>query len=70
MMAAFHLGEPVPGLSFMLTHWLSGTPNGMEPSLMIIITPVLFLLRQVKMSASEKRVYPRKCKHAVTWCVP
>ena len=39
-----------------LTDWLNGTINGMEPLLMLLFTPVLFLLWQVKMSA-VKRVH-------------
>ena len=39
-MMAFHLGEPVSGLCQRL-FW---EPHGPEPSLMLLVTPVLFLL--------------------------
>ena len=35
-------------------HGLLGRLNGTEPSFMFLVTPMLFLLRQVKMSAVKK----------------
>ncbi len=58
IMAAFHLGVPVlwPWLLRMLAHELDSLWHfsGTEPSLLLLVTPVLFLLWQFKMSAVRK----------------
>lgn len=54
MVSAFHLGELVLHSGIVHAHslaWLTGTLIRMEPSLTSLVTPVVFLLCQVKMSA-------------------
>ena len=66
MMAAFHLGELVPGLWYCacslagLTHVDN---NRTEPSLMLLVTPVLSQLCRVKPSAGKKIC----CLHGESW---
>lgn len=65
-MAAFHLGEPVPGCGIVRYHslkWLTGNINGIKLSFMLF-TVVPFLVEQVKMSA-VKRVFLINRSHTV-----
>lgn len=57
MVSAFHLSELVLRSGIVHAHslaWLTGTIIRMEPSLTSLVTPVLFLLCQAKMSAVRR----------------
>lgn len=57
MMAAFHLGEVIPE-SWYCASWLTGTLDGTKVALMLLVTPVLFLLTSPNVCC-EKRLFHR-----------